>query len=169
MPVVSEANRVATLREWGISEPLIRLACGEDIHPQFGIGFRGPPWYTYRSSDRSVRPPRGPRFAPLWEFGERVTGVWQKGGGLEFIRFSFGDPQAYEVLARTEQGFWAVVFDFLYEGEAAVEELRAAAAAVGFQFLDRLLSEREAATGRLGTFEAHRAWLEALVAGIDQE
>src|SRR5262245_11976342 len=134
MPVVPEDDRITTMRGWGLSEPLIRLACGEDVHRQFRVGFQGPPWYIYRSSDRSVRPPRGPRFAPLWEFCERVIGVWQKSGGLEFIRFSFGDPQEYEVLARTEQGFWAVVFDFLYESEAPMEQLHSAAAAVGFRF-----------------------------------
>ena len=167
MPVIPESERVTTLREWGLSEPLIRLARGEDVHPQFRFGFQGPPRYIYHCSDRSVRPPRGPRFAPLWEFSERVTGVWRRGISLEFLRFSFGDPQEYEVLARTEQGFWAVVFDFLFEDEGLTEELREAAVAVGFLFLDRLVTAREEA--ELGTFELHRKYLRGLVAGIDCE
>jgi len=96
-----------------------------------------------------------------------VTGVWQKGGGLEFIRFSFGDPQEYEVLARTEQGFWTVMFDFLYESEAPMEQLHAAAAAVGFRFLDRMLTARGEA--KLSTFELHQAYLRGVIAGIDHE
>jgi hypothetical protein len=166
MPVVSEKRRVATLRQWGISEPLIRLSCGEVLHDQFSIICIGPPWYAYHGS---VDPPDGPPLAPLWEWSERVTGVWRRDGGLEFIRFGFGCPEEYEVLARTEQGFWATQFDFLYESEAPLEELRGAASAVGFQFLDWLLASRKAAAAGLGTFEDHRAFLRVLVAGIDRE
>ena len=50
-----------------------------------------------------------------------------------------------------------------------VKELREAAAAVGFRFLDRHLSSREAAAGQLGTFEGHDEWLRALVAEIDRD
>jgi hypothetical protein len=90
----------------------------------------------------------------LWECSETVTGVWRRGGGLEFLKFSFGEPERYRVLAHSEQGFWTTVFDFLYEGNTTLEVLRAAAAVVGFRFLDRLLLAREQT--ELGTFEAHR-------------
>ena len=79
------------------------------------------------------------------------------------------DAANAEALARTEQGFWATQFDFLYECEGSVEELRAAASAVGFRYLDRHLSAREAAGSRLATFEGHAAWLRELVAGIDRD
>jgi hypothetical protein len=164
MPAVPENRRVATLREWGVLDPLVRLSCGEEVHPLFSVSCKGPPWYTYRGQ---IGVPRGPRFAPLWVFCEVATGVRRRPGGLEFIEYSFGVPNKYRVLAHTEQGFWATVFDFLYEGEAPEEELRAAAAAVGFQFLDRLLTARE--EDDLGTFELHQAYLRRLVAGIDCE
>jgi hypothetical protein len=165
MPAVPENRRAATLRKWGVSDPLIRLSCGEELHPLFSVSYKGPPWYTYRGE---IGWPKGAAFAPLWEFSEVATGVRQRqGGGLEFIKYSFGRPNEYTVLAHTEQGFWATAFDFFYEGEAADEELRAAAAVVGFRFLDRLLKAREEA--ELSTFELHQAYLRGLVAGIDRE
>ena len=167
MPVVPENERVATLREWGVSEPLIQLSCGESVHEQFDDHCKGPPWYVYRGS---VPTPAGPPLAVLWEWSERVTGVRRRRSGLEYIRYGLGRPEEYELLARSEQGFWAAQFDFLYECEAEPDELREAAAAVGFRFLDRYLASREAAEEDvLGTFEGHRAWLRKLVAGIDRE
>jgi hypothetical protein len=86
---------------------------------------------------------------------------------LEFIRFSFGFPEEYEVLARTEQGFWATQFDFLYECDAPLDELHEAASIVGFRFLDHLILACEKTN--LDTFELHRTWLRNLVLGIDEE
>jgi len=98
-----------------------------------------------------------------------VAGVWERADGPEFIEFSIEADDEVWPQARTEQGFWATRFDFLYEAEVPDEELRQAAGAVGFQFLDRLLAAREAAAGRVGTFEGHTAWLRELVVGIDRE
>jgi hypothetical protein len=166
MPVVAEAERVSTLRQWGVSDPLIRLSTGEVLHDQFNDACLGPPWYVYHGS---VRAPDGPPLAVLWEWSEQVTGVWQQADGLEFIRYGFGRPDEFEVLAHTEQGFWVTQFDFLYECAAPLDELRAAAVAVGFRFLERHLASRQAAEARLGSFEGHRAWLREVVAGIDRD
>lgn len=94
MAVVPELERIETLRQWGISEPLLRLADGEILHEEFAISFKGPPWYIYHEPDRSVRPPHGSQFAPLWEFSEAVTGVWPRGNKLEFIKFSSENQQS---------------------------------------------------------------------------
>lgn len=166
MPAVAEDERVAALRRLGISEPLIRLSCGEVLHDQFCTSCVGPPWYIYHGS---VPTPDGPALAVLWEWSEQVTGVWRRCGGLEFIRYGFGWPEEFDVLAHTEQGFWATQFDFLYESDAPLDELRAAAAAVGFRFVERYLSARGAADSRIGTFELHEVWLRELVASIDRE
>jgi hypothetical protein len=166
MPVVPEHERIATLRAWGISEPLIRLSCGEVVHEQFRVSCLGPPWHIYHGS---VASPNGPPLAALWELSDQVFGVWRRGGGLEFIRYGFEGPNDFEILANTEQGFWAAQFDFLYECDAPLDELRTAAVVVGFRFVERHLSSRAAADSRLGTFEAHRAWLRELVAGIDRD
>lgn len=91
----------------------------------------------------------------------------KRGGKLEFIRYCFGSPDEYAVLARTEQGFWATVFDFLYETDAPLVQLREAAGIVGFRFFDRFLSVREKA--ELGTFELHQAYLNGLVTDVDRE
>lgn len=166
MPAVAEDERVAALRRLGVSDPLVRLSCGEVLHDQFSVSCVGPPWYVYNDS---IPTPDGPPLAVLWEWSEQLTGVWRRGGGLEFIRYGFGSPEEFKVLARTEQGFWATQFDFLYESDAPLDELRTAAAAVGFRFVEQHLAAREAADSRLGTFEAHSAWLRELVAAIDRD
>ncbi|MGL6073930.1 MAG: hypothetical protein ACRC8S_07200 [Fimbriiglobus sp.] len=166
MAIVSEDERVATLREWGLSAPLIQLSRGDKLHKLFNYYCKGPPWYAYHAE---IGAPAGGPFAPLWERSEVAVGVRRRGGRLAFLQYSFGRPEEAAVLARTEQGFWAGVFDFLYEGEAPETELRAAAAAVGFRFLDQHLSSRVAAESRVGTSEGHAGWLRLLVAGIDRE
>lgn len=105
----------------------------------------------------------------MWDCGDTVVGVWERPDDLEFIRFSIEDHDEYRVLARTEQGLWATQFDFFYECDTSVEQLREAAATVGFRFLDRHLAAREAVADRLATFEAHYAWLNEFVAKIDRE
>jgi len=167
MAVVPAAERVATLREWGISDPLIRLSCGESPHPQLDyFSYGGPPGYIY-DRESGVRPPRGSLFAPLWELNETVTGVWLRKKSLEFIKFEFARPSEYTVLAHTEQGFWATIFDFLYEMDTSVKELRVLAKLVGFQFLNRILSAyKETASG---TYGDRRTRMRSVVADIDQE
>jgi hypothetical protein len=165
MAAVPEDQRIAALRRLGTSEALIRLSCGEAIHELFRHSCLGPPYYVYHMAGT----PAGPPPVPLWDRSDTVVGVWGRPDGPEFIEFSIEDDGEYTSLARTEQGFWATQFDFFYECEVPLEELREAAAAVGFRFLDRHLAAREAAASRLGTFKGHQAWLRELVAGIDRE
>ncbi len=168
MALVSENERIEVLRSWGISEPLIRLSNGEVLHEEFRHNGLGPPWYVYRGS---VSTPEGSPFVALWEWTEQVTGIRRRDGELEFIQYGFDQQDAFTVLSRTEQGFWTVRFDWLYECDATLESLRAAALIVGFRFLERLLSSRDEAVAKsqLGTFEGHNAWLKALVADIDRD
>ena len=167
MAAVPEDQRINELRRLGASEPLIRLSSGEVVHELFRYSCLGPPHYVYHGAGT----PFGPPLIPLWDCNDTVVGVWECADGPEFIEFSIEaeDEDAYTALARTEQGFWATQFDFYYESDIPDEELRKAAAAVGFRFLDRLVAAREAAGDRLGTFEGHQAWLGELVAGIDRE
>jgi hypothetical protein len=85
----------------------------------------------------------------------------------KFIEFSVEAPDAFEVVAGTEQGFWATRFDLLYERELPDEVLRQAARVVGFRLLDRYLGERKAAEEQLATFSDHQQWLRRMVALID--
>ncbi|MCT8173482.1 hypothetical protein [Variovorax sp. CY25R-8] len=165
MTVVARDRRMAALRELGVSEPMQRLAAGECLHEAFRGCCLGPPFYV----DGGAAVPEGPPLVPLWERDSRVAAVWHQHDGLAFIEFSIEDPGAFEVLARSEQGFWASRFDFLYECDLAIETLRAAAECVGFRFLERHLASREAAEDGLTSFAAHRAWLRGLVAQIDGE
>jgi hypothetical protein len=165
MAVVAEDQRIAALRRLGMSEPQIRLASGDCVHPTLRNSCLGPPYYVYHGAGT----PDGPPLVPLWDHGDTLAGVWERADGPEFIEFSIEADDEVWPQARTEQGFWATRFDSLYEAQVPEEELRQAAGAVGFRFLDRLVASREAATGRLSTFEGHTAWLRGLVAAIDRE
>lgn len=165
MAVIAKDLRMAALQGLGVSVPLRRLAAGECIHEAFRGHCLGPPFYAYHRAGV----PAGPPLIPLWDSGDTVFGVWEKADGLEFIEFSIEAPEEFELVARTEQGFWATRFDFLYECDLPENELQSAAASVGFRFLDRHLASREEAEERLDTFRGHRAWLRELVAEIDRE
>jgi hypothetical protein len=165
MAAIPEDQRIAELHRLGLSTPLIRLASGEVVHELFRYSCLGPPYYVYHGAGT----PDGPLLVPLWDCNDTVAGVWEQADGLEFIEFSIEADDEYGPLARTEQGFWATQFDFLYETDAPLSELRRAAAIVGFRSLDRHLSAREAAESRLDTFQGHQAWLRHLVADIDRE
>lgn len=165
MAVIAENQRIAALQQLGVSEPLIRLASGECVHQTFRYSCLGPPYYAYHGAGV----PDGPPFIPLWDHDDTVVGVWERADGPEFVAFSIEADGVVCPLARTEHGFWATQFDFLYESEVPDEELQEAAAAVGFRFLGRLVASREAGAGQLGTFELHEAWLQGFVAGIDRE
>jgi hypothetical protein len=165
MATVPEYQRIVALRLLGVSEPLIRLASGECVHPTFRNSCLGPPYFVYHGAGV----PDGPPMVPLWDHGDTVVGVWGRPDGPEFVEFSIEADDEVWPLARTEQGFWATRFDFLYEAEVSEAGLREAATAVGFRFLGRHLRAREASAGQLGTFEGHAAWLRELVTAIDRE
>lgn len=165
MAVVAEDQRMPELRRLGASAPLMRLAAGECLHEAFRGSCLGPPCYVYHGA----AVPDGPPLVPLWDHGSRVAGLRAGPDGSEFIEFSIETPQAFEVVARTEQGFWTTRFDFLYECEVPDDVLRQAAEQVGFRFVDRYMSAREAAEEQLRTFHDHRTWRRELVARIDHE
>ena len=165
MAAIPEDQRIEALRRLGASESLIRLASGDCVHPTFRDTCLGPPYNVYHGAGT----PDGPSLVPLWDHGDTVVGVWERADGPEFVEFSIEAADEVWSQARTEQGFWATRFDHLYESEVPDAKLREAAAAVGFRFLDRLMASREASASRLGTFEAHGAWLRELVAAIDRE
>lgn len=163
MTVIAQDQRMAELRRLGASAPLMRLAAGECLHEAFRDGCLGPARYV----DHGAKAPEGPPWIPLWGRGTRVSGARQRSGGLEFIEFSIEAPDAFDVVAGTEQGFWATRFDFLHELDMPDDVLRQAASLVGFRFLDRYLDAREAAEEQLATFSAHRQWLREMVSRID--
>ena len=165
MAAVPEGQRIAALRRLGVSEALVRLACGDCLHSTFRNICLGPPFYPYQGA----RVPDGPPLVPLWDHGGTVIGVRERDAGLEFVEFSIELDDEVRPLSRSEQGFWITRFDYLYESDVPDAELRAAAATVGFRFLDRLVASREESADRLITFEAHTAWLQELVASIDGE
>jgi hypothetical protein len=128
MAAVTENQRVALLRRLGASEPLIRLSSGDLIHAVFCDACLGPPHFVYHGAGT----PFGPPLAPLWDHGDTVFGAWERADGLEFIKFSIEAADEFTLLARTEQGFWATRFDFLYECDVPLKELRSGASVVGF-------------------------------------
>ncbi|HTK75143.1 MAG TPA: hypothetical protein VL371_07770 [Gemmataceae bacterium] len=164
MPVVEEAQRLDTLRRLGLSEALVRQSSGEPVHPLLAFRCQGPPFYSYHGAAC----PEGPPLAPLWDCGGSVTGVWVRGGRLEFIEFSIEAHEEYTILAHTEQGLWAAVFVNLYEDrdDLGPDAFGDAARAVGFRYLDRLVTSYGSAD--VSTFEAPAAFLRNLVGTIDE-
>lgn len=165
MPAIAENKRISELRRLGVSEAIIKLASGDCLHELFRHRCLGPPHYVYHGAGT----PDGPPMVPLWDSGDTVTAIWERGKGIEFIEFSIESHNEYTLIARTEQGFWTAQFDFFYECEASLAELHEGASRVGFRFLDRHLESRVAAEDGLRTFEDHKAWLRDLVASIDRD
>jgi hypothetical protein len=137
MAVIPESQRVTALRQLGISEPIIRLSCGEHIHNLFSISCEGPPWYVYHNAEVA----KGPLFIPLWEFAESVTGRWACDGRLVFIEFDVEAPDNYWVMARSEQGFIASLLLWQYQNRDDLEwaDLIGPSEAIGFRHLTELV------------------------------
>lgn len=163
MSVVDAASRIDALQALGASAPLVRLASGDCVHPLLLTSCLGPPFYSYHGAHA----PPGPPLVPLWDDGDLVYALRNTDAGPEFIRFSIEDAQSADVVALTEQGFWADRFDFLYETEAPLDALRAAADAVQFRDIEVYLAARETFENQPDDVPAHQVWLQQTVAEID--
>ena len=77
-----------------------------------------------------------------------LTAAFETENGLQIIRLSLELPNAYWVIARSEQGLWADLFASLVDGwsraEEDLDEVKAAAKAVHFRFLEETLAFIEA-------------------------
>lgn len=164
MSVVDAASRIDALAALGASAPLVRLASGDCVHPLLRSTCLGPPFYSYHGAHS----PPGPMLIPLWDDGDRVYALRNTDAGPEFIRFSIEDAQSADVVARTEQGFWADRFDFLYETDAPLDDMQAAADAVRFREFETYLAAREAFEDRPDNFPPHRMWLAQTIAEIER-
>jgi hypothetical protein len=132
-------DRHAQLAEAGLSTALLSLATERWPVP----GFEFPCGHVYRCY--SVPPECWPEgFVPLWECMETVVGVRRTPVGRAFMEWYLESPAPPVLLAWSEQGLLFWLFSYLIEYEewedeaAALERLRAAAAAVGFRHFDRL-------------------------------
>jgi hypothetical protein len=132
-------DRQTQLAELGLSSGLLDLASERWPHPAFEF----PCGHVYRCySVPDEYWPEG--LIPLWECTEEVVGVRKVPGGLEFLAWCLESADSPVCLARSEQGLFFWLFSYLIEYEewedeaAALERLRAAAAAVGFWYFDRV-------------------------------
>ena len=165
MAAVPEHRRLDDLHRIGASAALIRLSIGEVVHEAFRYSCLGPPFYVYHQAGTPVGPP----LVPLWDCNDTVVGMWERPDGPEFIEFSIESHDEYHSLSRTEQGFWATQFSFFFECDMTFGELREAASAVGFRFLELLLTSRvDAESGFVGPDDC-AMWLRSLVERIDRE
>jgi hypothetical protein len=166
MAVIPEDQRVAALRRLGISEPVIRLSCGENLHDLFSIGCEGPPRRVYHQAEV----PDGPPFIPFWEFADSVTGLWVAADGrLEFIQFDVEAPDEFRVLAHTEQGFLAAVLLWQYQNgddELEWDDFWEPAEAIGFRYLAELVAAYERTP--IAGYDDYRAFQRRFVAQLDE-
>jgi hypothetical protein len=147
-------GRIATLRQLGLSEPILRLSAGEDVHPGQECGrppeeFDAAPSFALHARRKyyqchrqlpAIEEPSLPAdilwFIPMFTWRGGMVGVWNREGRLEFVCYCIDCPEdGFDVLARTEQGPLAYVLVGVLN-----EDLPAAAQAVGFQFLDLWLA-----------------------------
>jgi hypothetical protein len=171
MPVFPEEGRLEEMRRLGLSEPLVRLAAGEVLHPAFETCFVGPPSYVYGGwveDEEDDYFPGGPTFVPFWSFADAVQGVWEAEGGLEFIDLYIEDPDNPKLLARTEQGFLAWVFTDLYEynwdDPEDFAQLPEAAAVVGYR---HFAEWAEAFDRHEGGYDSYKRLCKEFIARID--
>ena len=132
MPVIPEEHRLVKLREMGLSDAVIRLSAGELVHEMFEFRCKTP-FYVYHGANL----PEDPVFCPLWDCGDRVTGVWEPDGRPEYIQFSIEATGSYWAVAKTEQGLLAALFSTLYEDEDQLDldGFREPARSIGFRYL----------------------------------
>ncbi|HEY1137376.1 MAG TPA: hypothetical protein VGE64_07785 [Xanthomonadaceae bacterium] len=165
MTVVPEALRISELHQLGLSESLCRLSLGETVHQVFSVSCQGPPFYSYHGA----WVPEGRQFLPLWDYSGTVCGIHCKTDGLEFVEYYIETPGEIRVISRTEQGFWAHQFDFLYECDQSIDDLMAAADLVGFAYLDFYLQSRTEAEEKLMRSEDKDAWIQKVIDEIDRD
>lgn len=142
--------RIEFLRRLGLSEPTLRLAAGQDLHPglcecgRLPIEVGRPPFRLHArriyyfcheqlpGSCEPVLPPQVTWFVPMWCFRGGTTGVWENEGRFEFVDYSVDCPDdGFELISRTEQGLMAYILVGVLE-----EWLEEVAEELGFRFLD---------------------------------
>jgi hypothetical protein len=144
MPLVPKSQRLETLREWGLSEPVLGQASGKNLHPFLNDTFTKP----YEIYHGAVVPD-GPPLAPVYSLEGRETAAWMRNGRLEFIAFHLEDDPAgeYKVVAHSEQGMLADFFlywlcmeeqDESEESRTERAEMAEAADAIGFWYFEEI-------------------------------
>ncbi len=163
MRIVPEAARLEGFRHLGLTDPLIAQATGEQMHPYLWYRCLGPS----RLVDQRWTGSAGPLVYPLWDCADVVTAVWQPEGRLQFIELKGESPEKYSVLAESEQGLWARIFDQLHEDYLTLEraDFVVPARIIGFRFLDELWTEYESTSHE--TCEQHEKFMNTAVARID--
>ena len=138
------SERERKLKELGLPEPVIRLALDDHSEDMFFFRCQEPP------PAGDLRFPEGLPAEALWQCEGWVTAARKREGRLEYLGLDAADPEAWQVIAYTEEGLLANVFSDLIEDEdwegeeeEALAGLRDAAEAAGFQHLDELLAFQE--------------------------
>lgn len=141
-------TRILDLTRLGFSTPILELSAGRTPHPLFQTICNDPYYIDHGGSS-----PPGLLIVSIWEEGMLVTAASETENKLQIIRFSLERPQAYSVIARSEQGLWADLFASLIDGwsrsQADPDAVAEAAKAVNFRFLEETLAFIEANRDRL--------------------
>lgn len=144
MPVISEFERTPKLREMGVGSRLVEFSVGRLQPELFQDVFRTPPILPYR--DIAYRDgPLALLVVPVCE--DNYEAGWVKcaaqlDGELTYIEYC-EIPDEFHVIARSDQGFLSRMFGEVLtgiHGEAEVSLLKAAAAQLGYSYLDELIA-----------------------------
>ena len=109
--MLNPATRIFDLTRLGFSTSILELSAGRKPHPLFQ-NICNDPYYIYRGGSS----PSGLLIVPIWEDGMEVTAALETQGKLQVIRFNLELPNAYSVIAGSEQGLWADLFASLLDG-----------------------------------------------------
>jgi hypothetical protein len=97
-------KRIDYLKRIGLSEPIIRMAQGEILHPFFESAYEEPNYiYNVESVPYNI--------IPLWELDTFQTVVWDENNGIFFVQFDLDDLEGtFKIIGYTEQAALARLF-----------------------------------------------------------
>ena len=125
----------------GVSPSFARILCDPDsYHPDLSIHIGSTNWDYYIPADATD-------IVPLWDSNADSFVRWTRAGATEYV-WLFHDNPKWILIAHSEQGIMAKLWQDWAEFQDSDDECRRFADAIGFQFCDEGLAmvERDSDT-----------------------
>ena len=132
-------KRIDYLKKIGLSEPIIRMAQGEILHPFFESAYEEP---NYIYSEIKVPD----NITPLWELDSFQTVVWVENRGIFFVQFDLDDLEGtFKVIGYTEQAALARLFLDSIEvsslkNDELIRQVTEASKCTGFKYSEEFIN-----------------------------
>jgi hypothetical protein len=132
-------KRIDYLKRIGLSEPIIRMAQGEILHPFFESAYEEPNYiYNVESVPYNI--------IPLWELDTFQTVVWDENNGIFFVQFDLDDLEGtFKIIGYTEQAALARLFLDSIEvsslkNDELIRQVTEASKCTGFKFNEEFIN-----------------------------